>query len=818
MDRDKTGKQTTDKLRQRIDELEKEHSRIREQLRESQKSAQDIIDSSLDMIIAVDKERRIVEFNRTAQETFGYSREEVLGKHIDILYNDPTEGLEVNESVRRTGRFIGKVTNKRKSGESFPSFISASILHNTKGKPTGFMGISRDITQQKQMEEELREHRERLEALVRERTVELVETNEELRQEIAKRTRVEEALRESEEKYRALVENANEAILVAQDMIVKFANPKVLEVSGYPKEELISRPFVEFVHPDDREMVIKRYTERLKEEEFPHIYSFRIVAKDGNIKWVEINTVLINWEGKPATLSFLTDITDRKRAEEVLRESEERYRSIFEAVPDMIALVDEGGTIIDCNSQIRRLLNYTSDEIVGRYIEGIIHPDYIAKIHDSLKEGLTKGATRMKEFKMVRKDGRVIDASVKFSALRDEKGNYIRAVCVIEDITQKRKMEEELLKVQKLESVSVLAGGIAHDFNNILTVVLGNISLASMYADPDRISERLAEAEKAAIRARDLTQQLLTFSKGGAPVKEIASIAELLRDSTNFALRGSNVRCEFSIPDDLWLVEIDKSQMDQVINSLIVNADQATPDGGVVRICAENVTMTAEDALPLEAGKYVKISIEDGGVGISGEHLRNIFDPYFTTKDKGSGLGLAASYSITRNHGGHITVTSGVGFGTIFYIYLPALKATLVDRVEAEDKTFIGEGRILVMDDEEQIRNLASEVLSIIGYEVAVAADGDEAIELYREAKGSAHPFDAVILDLTIPGGMGGKEAIQRLTEMDPEVKGIVSSGYSNDPIMANFREYGFKGVITKPYRVKELSGILHKVLTQSLS
>ena len=329
-------------------------------------------------------------------------------------------------------------------------------------------------------------------------------------------------------------------------------------------------------------------------------------------------------------------------------------------------------------------------------------------------------------------------------------------------------------------------------------------------------NRRLAEAESTCMKTRDLTQQFLTFSRGGAPIRKTTSIAEVLKDSAIFALRGSNVRCEFSIPDNLWPVEVDQGQMNQVINNIVINADQAMPNGGIVRICGENIAIGAEPGLPLQTGTYIRVSIEDQGFGIPQENLGQIFDPYFTTKHGGSGLGLAAVYFIIKKHDGHIIAESEVGVGTTFRIYLPASPGKMCAvKEEEKEHPITGEGRALVMDDEKYIRDLTAEMLSSIGYKVTTAIDGVEAIELYKEAIASGNPFDAVILDLTVPGGMGGRETIQNLIEIDSKVKAIVSSGYSNDPIMADFKEYGFKGVIAKPYKTRELGEVLHKVITE---
>jgi CheY-like chemotaxis protein len=321
------------------------------------------------------------------------------------------------------------------------------------------------------------------------------------------------------------------------------------------------------------------------------------------------------------------------------------------------------------------------------------------------------------------------------------------------------------------------------------------------------------EAEKASWRAQNLTQQLLTFSRGGIPVKKITSISELLIDTSEFSLRGSKSRCEFKIQDNLCLVEIDEGQISQVINNLIINADQAMPEGGVINITAENFIAHSEQDSPLEKGKYVKISIEDTGVGIPEELLQKIFDPYFTTKQKGSGLGLTIVYSIIKNHGGFIFVESEVGIGTKFFIYLPGYEEEKGLKKKKAEKIIKGGGKILLMDDENVVLEVAREMLKSIGCDVEIAKDGSTAIDMYKKAKDSGKPFDIVIMDLTIPGGIGGKEAIQKLIEIDPGIKAIVSSGYSTDPIMAEYEKYGFCDVITKPYTIEELSNSLHRVL-----
>jgi CheY-like chemotaxis protein len=303
----------------------------------------------------------------------------------------------------------------------------------------------------------------------------------------------------------------------------------------------------------------------------------------------------------------------------------------------------------------------------------------------------------------------------------------------------------------------------------------------------------------------------LTFAKGGAPVKEMASIKEILEETAAFVLRGSKTKCEFSIVEDIRPAELDPVQVSQVIHNIVINADQAMPEGGVIQINADNRHIDEGKGLPLRPGQYIHISITDQGTGIAERHVSKIFDPYFTTKQKGSGLGLATSYAIIKNHDGHITVESRLGMGTTFDIYLPASDRMVPEREEAQ--VFRGHGRILVMDDEASLRKMVGRMLGKLGYEAEFSKDGAEAIEMYKEAKEAEKPYDAVVLDLTVPGGMGGKEAIQELLKIDPGIKAIVSSGYSDDPVLANFRKYGFQGMMPKPFASQSLSKVLHEVL-----
>ncbi|MEW6488794.1 MAG: ATP-binding protein [Thermodesulfobacteriota bacterium] len=384
----------------------------------------------------------------------------------------------------------------------------------------------------------------------------------------------------------------------------------------------------------------------------------------------------------------------------------------------------------------------------------------------------------------------------------------------------RRKAEEELLRAQKLESVGLLAGGIAHDFNNLLTGILANVSLAQAgLHDAEPVRTRLQEVEKASLRAQALTQQLLTFSKGGAPVRKAARLGELVREAAAFALSGASARCEFALPDDLWPAPVDAGQIGQVVSNLVINAAQAMGEGGTVTVSGENVEAGGGD-LPGAAGRYVCIGVRDEGCGIPPADLERIFDPYFTTKPGGTGLGLATAYSVVRRHGGHLTVASEPGAGATFRVYLPAAGTSAPAGEGAEPEPVHAPAppppphrRVLVMDDEAMIRDVAAAILQQEGFAVETAPSGEEAVAAYARARDTADPFAAVVLDLTVPGKMGGLETLERLRELDPDVRAVVSSGYSNDPAMAEHERYGFRARVRKPYRMADLLAALEEAL-----
>lgn len=634
-----------------------------------------------------------------------------------------------------------------------------------------------------------------------------------------------EALRRSEERYRDLFENANDMIQsVRPDGRFMYTNHAWRHTLGYSEAEMERLTIFDIIDPSCHVHCGELFKQVMGGKILNDV-EVTFVAKDGRRIVVE-GSVNCSFEDGEATATrgIFRDISARKQAEESLAAEKEQLAVTLRSIGDGVITTDTAGRVVLINKIAEQLTGWSQEEARGLPLDQVFHiisEKTGERCENPAEKVLRTGAivTLANHTALISKDGvkRIIADSG--APICNRESAVIGTVLVFRDVTVQQSLEANQQRAEKLESVGILAGGIAHDFNNMLTGIVGNISIAKMYAGNNRqIQERLGVAEKAAFRARDLTQQLLTFAKGGAPVMKTSSIAEILTDLSNFALRGSNVRCCFGIPDDLWHGNMDTGQISQVIHNLVINADQAMPAGGQIFVNAENKVVTANDSLPVQDGSYVHISICDTGTGIPPENLTRIFDPYFTTKEKGSGLGLATSYSIVRNHDGCITVDSMPAVGTTFHVFLPASPQDTAKHPREWMKPCTGSGRILVMDDEEMIRDIAGTLLGLIGYQVTFAEHGEEAMALYKDSLEKEERFDAVIMDLTIPGGMGGKETIKRLLELDPNVIALVSSGYSTDPVMANYKRFGFKGVVLKPYVLEDLSNALQRVLHKKTS
>jgi len=746
---------------------------------ESEENFRSLAENASDGILIACGEGVHVYANRRASEITGYTVDELLNTGIrDLAHPDEGEGI-----LRRFGKRIrGEKTQKqyetriiRKEGTTHPIEVTASRTI-WKGEPSTLV-ILRDITERARMEAELRG---------------------------------------SEERFRAIFEGALDAIFIADPETGRIldANPAASELLLRDHEKIVDLHYLEFFASRCKEAMEKAYEGLFEEEGGTASLEVIMIRSDGSEVPVEALGQFIQIDGVPVIHALMRDITDRKRMDKELRDSEEQFRTLAEASLTGIFIFQDG-KFRYTNPALGRIFGYETSELIGR--KGpidLIHPED-REAADAYGRQCLKGQEEeapVFTFRGVKRDGHLIDCEVLQAGVLYRGRQAV--IGTLLDVTRRKRMEEELLKTQKLESLGVLAGGIAHDFNNILTAISTNISMAKLYGDLEEdISEMLGDAEKASVRAKNLTQQLLSFSRGGAPVRRTVSIVKTLQEHTEFALSGSNVKCEYSIAKDLRQVEADEGQIGQVIHNLVINAKQAMPEGGVIKVGAENVPADRLENMPLKPGNYLRISITDHGVGIPERHLQSVFDPFFTTKQKGSGLGLTSAFTIVKNHDGHLHVDSEVGVGTTVRVYLPASNERTSSREETRGRPLQGQGRVLLVDDEEIIRAAASEALTRLGYDVRLAADGAEGAGIYEQAMKEGHPFDVVLLDLTIPGGMGGKEAVRELLRIDPNAKVIASSGYSNDPVMADYRTHGFREVIAKPYRIDDLSEVLHKVI-----
>ncbi len=778
---------------------------LREALRKAgeEKAKNEAVISSIgDGIIIQDRDLKILYQNSVSKDTIGdhvgsYCYQ-AISHRGDVCGDCPTA------LTLKTGRTHTAVKNLDSTTGPKHLEITTSPLRDADGTIVSVIKLVRDITGRKKMENALREIAERLSAA----------TGDVFFQSVAKY--LSEILNADHVIIGQLVRGRTDFVrTIAVAAFGRTAENFEYSLAGTPCENVLNQKLRSY--PRDLRHIFPNnpWLAEMKIESFIGTPLFDSSGNVIGIMNVMDRRPLDNPLMAESMLSIFATRTsaelERMQAEERLREAETRYRTLFEQSPDGILLIDEKGIPVEFNEAVHRQLGYTREEFDHLRISDIDPVESDAEIRKSIMNILKTEKSQF-EVKHKTKEGQIRDVQVIAQKLVLSDKAYLHAIW--RDITDNKKMEEEFLKVEKLESLGVLAGGIAHDFNNLLVGILGNISLAKLNTDEgNAVYDRLLEAEKACVMAKGLTQQLLTFSRSGEPVKKIVSIGEIVRDSCLFSLSGSNVKYITSIPDDIRHVEVDAGQISQVMNNLLINADQAMPYGGAIHVRCANIVIEEGDIIPLPGGNYVRISITDQGGGIPEALLSKIFDPYFTTKQKGSGLGLATGYSIVKKHGGHIEVKSEVGAGTTFHIYLPASVEQLPIIKTPAKRLLTGQGRILLMDDEEIVRFVTVNMLKQLGYEVESASNGEEAIEIYRNAVQEGRPFAAVITDLTVRGGMGGRETARKLLDDDPAVRVVVFSGYSDDPVTSNFRDYGFRGFLCKPCQIEELSAVLHDVI-----
>lgn len=739
-------------------------------------------------LFRTDLEGKIVSANSAFIKIFGYSDfREIEKTPVFSLYADPSDReILIRQHQKQEVIRDFEIQMKRKNGDLIYCIVNEKHIKGADNRIVYIDGSIEDITQKKETQT---------------------------------------ALKETQDRYRLLYESADDAIFILKDDVFIDCNEKACEMFKQLKEKLVgNKPFV--VSPpfqtdgsNSSEKALCKI-EKAKNGE-PQRFDWLHKRGDGTVFDTEVSLNRFSIGQTVYLQAIVRDYTEKNRIIKALKDSEDKFRQFLEIVPDVLFRLDLKNNKFELLSPyIEELLGYPLREAYSdpkSFLFSIVHENDKNKIEKAIFEiysGPEKSNFLEISFRSVKADGGIVwfNAKIRFER---ENGEVKRANGVLSDITQQVKMEEELLKIEKLESVGILAGGIAHDFNNILTGILGNISLSRVYLDKSSESwSLLEEAETAAVKAKNLTRQLLTFSKGGQPVMKTVKPEDFLKETCVFATRGSICRCEFRFDAGLMAVEIDEGQMIQVINNVIINAVQAMPKGGLIKVTAENEIVAENISLPIEKGEYVVISVEDTGQGMSDEIKARIFDPFFTTKESGSGLGLTTAFSVVKNHGGYIEVLSKKERGTKFRIFLPASRKNPVPAVE-KSKAKIGKGKILIMDDEEMVLSILSEMLSYLGYDVCATKNGESAAEEYKKAQARGSSFDAVIMDLTVQGGgMGGREAVKRILEIDKDAKVFVSSGYSDDPVISDYKNYGFRGSLSKPYSLDELSGLLESELS----
>lgn len=725
-------------------------------------------------VIEFDLDGLMREWNPAAENIFGYSRDEALGQYWHFIV--PQEVRSSLDGVwaglvshRRGSRFLNK--NVTKDCRIIDCEWFNTPLVDADGNTIGIASLVMDITEHRQIEKKL-------------------------------------------EQFLTFFETATDLMCIADpNGAFLRTNPACSEVLGYSRAEIISKPFIDFVHPEDKQATIDEMARQIKSGSSLN-FENRYICKDGSLRWLSWRATYNKLEG--ITYAVARDITEQRQTEDKLRQSELFIRSILDTVDEGFIVVDRDYRIITANKAYCSQVGGCDETIIGKHCYEISHktdkPCFEEGEECATRHAFETGTPHTALHRHKDDKGNILYVETKAFPIKDAYGAVTSVIEVINNITERYLLEEERLKIQKLESIGTLAGGIAHDFNNLLQGVFGYISMAKLTHDnKEKSLSMLAQAEEALNMSVNLTNQLLTFSKGGKPVKKLMRLEPVIENAVKFALSGSHTDYRLDIAPDLWSVEADAGQFAQVIQNIVLNANQAMAGRGIIQISVKNMDIPPRVNLRLpNGGRFVRIDTQDTGTGIPEQNMVKIFDPYFTTKQKGSGLGLATSYSIIRNHGGVIEVTSEENKGSTFSIYLPASMAAEAELATVAPVAVATKKlRVLLMDDEDIVRDVAKEMIAAFGHDVEGAEDGRRAIELFSNAKKSGRPFDLVILDLTVKGGMGGEVAIAKLREIDPKVKAVVSSGYADSPIVADYRNHGFSTVLNKPYRLNSLKDCL---------
>jgi two-component system cell cycle sensor histidine kinase/response regulator CckA len=781
-------------LNEVIEQLEREISdrkHAEQALRNSKELYSNILESMSDGIMVFDRDFNITHWNRSMEKITGIPREEIINRDKapwKVCPHLSNEGADKMMQKAMTGSVV-KCENVPQIFRNETQIFTSEIylpLKSDNGSIRGVVGVIQDITQQKK------------------------------------------ALKELEETYKII--NGSPAIVFlwknAKGRPVQFVTSNVINTFGYSADDFISGKisYEQVIHPDDHARVAQEIIHCSKKDEANRIIQepYRIIGSDGKVRWLDDRSFICRDEKGRVThyQGIVLDITARRQVEEALRNSKELYSSIVESMSDGILVIDQDYHLMYLNQAMKNIFRINESDT----LQCAKTPRQILRHLGQLGAGETIQKAMSGE--VIASDDVPYDfndetqgfTSQIFRPLRTDNGDIRGVVGIVRDITAKKRIETHLQQARKLEAVAELTSGIAHDFNNILTSVVGYISLARMkYKVRDSAYQSLEKAEKMAMRSSQLADTLITFSKGYKPIKKTIAIVDFIKRSLDLALSGSNIKFELTAADDQLLVEIDDIQVSQAIYNIITNSKEAMPQGGQLIVNIEEFNAKKRNTSNLMPGKYVKISIRDEGAGIDPEHLDRIFDPYFSTKErgvqKGMGMGLSISHSIIKKHKGNITVESKSGAGTTFYIFLP-LSDMHVETPTAEPEKELKKDwekdqntkKILVMDDESYVLEVAGQMLNRLGHETAFATRGEEAIQKYMEAMESGRRFDALIFDLTVKGGMGGVEALKEILQIDPGALAFVSSGYPEDAVIVNYRRHGFIGTIVKPYNIEDMA------------
>jgi len=768
-----------------------EKKKAEQELRESEEYNKVLFHSSLIPLVVMDsKTFKFLDCNQAAINIYGFkTREEVLGKtpadvSTPTQYNGVSSELAAKEKIEKAlkkDKVIFEWRHQRPDGSIWDAEVQ--LMKFTFKNHSYLLFSLLDITERK---------------------------------------RILQQLTESEERYRTAFKTMPESITISSlDGTYIDVNDGFMNITNYKREEVIGKSTIKlniWKNKDKRD----EFLNILKEKGYVDNFEAEFLTKDKRSIIGLISANLIKVNQKPAILTITRDITQRREVEKEILKEREKLSVTLRSIGDGVITTDVNGNIDFLNKTAERLTEWRTEEARGKSLEEvfkIVNEITRQKVRNPVKRVLSEGRIvgLANHTILISKTGKEYNIADSAAPIFDIQSNIIGVVLVFRDVTEKLRLEEEQLKLKKLESIGILAGGIAHDFNNILTGLFGNLELARLkLSNNDPAFGYVQTAFSALDRATKLTKQLLTFAKGGEPILENVDVKGIIKSNVEFNLSGSKIKPVFNLPDDIWEVVADKGQISQVISNLIINSKQAMPDGGRIYISAKNINSIEDEGISHYKGRYVLITIKDEGIGISQKHIEKIFDPYFSTKQQGSGLGLAIVHSIISKHNGYISVESSIGKGTTFYIYLPASKSkkqNIEKQKKSKSKNKKNDINILLMDDEEIIRDVATSMLNLLGYNVELAVNGEEAIEKYKAFMEKGKKFDLVIMDLTVPGGIGGKEAIKEMKKIDSSIKAIVSSGYSTDPIMSNYKKYGFEGKLLKPFQLSEVEEEIEKIL-----